>query len=92
MFEAKAWSTFIRVCSLFRCERLNVNIRLILHKAIIILVMSQAFSDWEFAEDTHLLKLQILQNKVLRTIHKFPSCTKVRKCTWLSNYSIFMLA
>jgi hypothetical protein len=32
---------------------------------------------WEFATDTHLLKLQRLQNKVLRTIGNFPRGTPV---------------
>jgi hypothetical protein len=30
------------------------------------------------AADTHLLKLQRMQNKVLRTIGNFPRCTPVR--------------
>jgi hypothetical protein len=34
---------------------------------------------WELAADTYLLKLQCLQNKVLRTINKFPSCTPARE-------------
>jgi hypothetical protein len=33
---------------------------------------------WELAADTYLLKLQRLQNKLLRTIGNFPRCTKVR--------------
>jgi hypothetical protein len=33
---------------------------------------------WEFSADNHLLKLQSLQNKVLRTIRHFPRCTRVR--------------
>jgi hypothetical protein len=32
---------------------------------------------WEFAAETHLLKLQRLQNKVLGTIGNFPRCTSV---------------
>jgi hypothetical protein len=32
---------------------------------------------WEFAADTHLMKLQRLQNKVLRTIGNFPRRTPV---------------
>jgi hypothetical protein len=32
---------------------------------------------WEFMADTHLLKLQHLQNKVLRTIGNFPRHTSV---------------
>jgi hypothetical protein len=34
---------------------------------------------WEFAADTHLIKLQRLQNKVLRTIGNFPRRTPVRE-------------
>jgi hypothetical protein len=33
---------------------------------------------WEFAADNHLLKLQRLQNKFLRTIGNFPRRTPVR--------------
>jgi hypothetical protein len=33
---------------------------------------------WELAADTSLLKLQRLQNKVIRTIGNFPRCTSVR--------------
>jgi hypothetical protein len=33
---------------------------------------------WEFAADNHLLKLQRLQNKVLRNIGKFPRRTQIR--------------
>jgi hypothetical protein len=33
---------------------------------------------WQFATDTHLLKLQRLQNKVLRTTGNFPRRTPVR--------------
>jgi hypothetical protein len=33
---------------------------------------------WEFMAETYLLKLQHLQNKVLRSIGSFPRCTSVR--------------
>jgi hypothetical protein len=33
---------------------------------------------WELAADTHLFKLQHLQNKALRNIGNFPRCTPVR--------------
>jgi hypothetical protein len=33
---------------------------------------------WELVADTYFLKLQRMQNKVLRTILKFPKCTPVR--------------
>jgi hypothetical protein len=39
--------------------------------------MTYACPTWEFAADTHLLKLWRLQNKVLRTIGNFPRHTLV---------------
>jgi hypothetical protein len=41
--------------------------------------MTYASPAWEFVADTHLLKLQRLQNKVLRTIGNFPRRTPVRE-------------
>jgi hypothetical protein len=41
--------------------------------------MTYASPAWEFAASTHLLKLQRLQNKVLRTIGNFPRRTPVRE-------------
>jgi hypothetical protein len=40
--------------------------------------MTNASPAWEFAADGHLVKLQGLQNKVLRTIGNFPRRTPVR--------------
>jgi hypothetical protein len=40
--------------------------------------MTYACSVWEFAAGNHLLKLQQLQNKVLRTTGNFPRRTVVR--------------
>jgi predicted nucleic acid-binding Zn ribbon protein len=40
--------------------------------------MTYACPAWEFAAECHLLKLQRLQNKVLRTIGNFPKRTSVR--------------
>jgi hypothetical protein len=78
MVEAKAFRTFIRVYSLFKSELLSANIKLTLHKALIRSVMTHASPSWEFAEDGYLVKLQRLQNKVLRTIGNLPRRTPVR--------------
>jgi hypothetical protein len=78
MIKAKAFRTFIRIYSLFKIERLSANIKLILHKALIRSVMTYACPAWEFEAESHLLKLQRLQNKVLRTIGNFPRRTLVR--------------
>jgi hypothetical protein len=40
--------------------------------------MTYASTAWEFAADTHPMKLQRLQNKVLRTIGSYRRCTRVR--------------
>jgi hypothetical protein len=40
--------------------------------------MTYASLTWEFAADTHLMKLQRLQNKVFRTIGNFARRTPVR--------------
>jgi hypothetical protein len=40
--------------------------------------VTYACATWEIAADTHLLKLRLLQNKVLRTIANFPRYTPVR--------------
>jgi hypothetical protein len=70
--EAKAFRTFIRLYSVFKRERLHTIIKLTLLKALIRFVMTYACPAWEFAAEAHLLKLQRLQNRVLRTIGHFP--------------------
>jgi hypothetical protein len=40
--------------------------------------MTYASPAWEFAADTHLIKLQRLQNKVLHTIGNYRRLTRVR--------------
>jgi hypothetical protein len=40
--------------------------------------MTYACPAWEFAAESHLLKLQRLQIRVLRTTGNFPRCTLVR--------------
>jgi hypothetical protein len=58
MIEAKAFRTFIRIYSIFKSERLFVNIKLTLHTALISSVMTYACPAWEVAAECHLLKLQ----------------------------------
>jgi hypothetical protein len=77
--EAKTFRTFSRVYCLFRSEWLSANIKLTLYKKMIRSVMTYACPTWEFAADTHLLKLQCVQNKVLCITGKFPMCTLVHK-------------
>jgi hypothetical protein len=78
MIETKAFRTFIRIYSQFKSERLSTNFKLTFHKALIRSAMTYACPAWEFAAEFHLLKLQRIQNKVLRTIENFPRRTSVR--------------
>jgi hypothetical protein len=78
MIEAKAFRTFIRIYSLFKCERLSANIKLNLHTAVIRSVMTYACPAWKITADTCPLKLQRPQSKMLRTTGNFPRCTPVR--------------
>jgi hypothetical protein len=64
--EAKAFRTFIRLYSVFKTQRLSVNIKLTFHKALIRSVMTYVCPAWEFQTETYLLKLQCLQNNVIR--------------------------
>jgi hypothetical protein len=79
MIEAMAFRIFIRVYYLFKSERLSANIKLTLHKALIRSIMTYAIPAWKSAADTHLIKLQRLQNKVFRNTGNFPRRTLVRK-------------
>jgi hypothetical protein len=78
MSEAEAFRTFIRIYSPYKSERLSANIKLTLHKALVRSVITYACPAWELAADTDLLKLQRLQNKVLRTNGNFQWFTPVR--------------
>jgi hypothetical protein len=77
MIEAKAFRTFIRIYSLFKSERLISRIKVTLYKALIRSVMTSACTACELAADTYLLKLQHMQNKVLRNIRNFSRYTSV---------------
>jgi hypothetical protein len=47
-------------------------------KVLIMSAMTYACPAWEFAAETHLLKLKCLHNRVLRTTGNFPRHTSVR--------------
>jgi hypothetical protein len=53
-------------------------LKLTVNKILIKSIMTYTCPASEFAADNHLLKLQRLQNKVLRTIRTFPRLTPVR--------------
>jgi hypothetical protein len=58
-------------------ERLSTNITLTLYKALIRSVITYASPTWEYAADGHPLKLQRLQNRVLRATGNLDRCTPV---------------
>jgi hypothetical protein len=65
---AKALVTYIKTYSLFRIERLSINIKVIRYKALFRSIIVYAYPTWEYAAGAHLLKLQPLENRVLRAI------------------------
>jgi hypothetical protein len=75
---AKALGTYIRTYSIFKSKHLNANIKLIMYRALIRSLMTYACPTYEFAADTHLMKLQRLQNRVLRAISNLDRRTPVR--------------
>jgi hypothetical protein len=77
MTEAKAFTTFTIIYSLFKIERLSATIKLTHHKALNITVMPLLTPPVN-SHTRGLSKLQRLQNKVYRTTGKFPRCTPVR--------------
>jgi len=62
----------------FKSERLSVNTKLTLYKALIRSITTYACPACEFAADSHVLKLQRLQNKPLQTTDNVPRRTPTR--------------
>jgi hypothetical protein len=71
--------TYVRTYSLLRSKCLITNIKLALYKALIRSVMTYAYPTWEYVADVRLLKLQRLQNRVVRATGNIDRCTSVRK-------------
>jgi hypothetical protein len=81
MIDAKAFRTFIRIYSIFRSDRLSANIKLTLHKALLRSVMTYVcLPRLGICYRYPNLKLQRLQNKVLRTTGKFRSAHQSASC------------
>jgi hypothetical protein len=74
----KTLQTFVQTYSLLKSEKLGIKTKMKLYKALIRSKMTYACPTWESAADTHILKLQRLQNKVLRVIGGLPRRTPVR--------------
>jgi hypothetical protein len=78
MTEVKTFRTFIRIYSLFKSERVSINIKPNPHKALIRSEMMYTCAAWHLAAGTYLLKLQRLQNNVLRAAGNFQRCIPIR--------------
>jgi hypothetical protein len=85
---SKALATYTVTYSLLKNEHLNVNIKLTLRKALIG-SMVYACPTWEYVADTHLLKPQLLQNRVLSAVASVDRCTLVCRMhmAYKSSYS-----
>jgi hypothetical protein len=70
-----ALRTFVRIYSLMKSERLSIKPKLTLYKALIRFKMTYAWPAWESATNNHLMKLQCLQNKILRVTGSLPRRT-----------------
>mgnify|MGYP002716494189 CR=1 FL=1 len=73
----KATARYIQLYSLFKSPALSLSTKIILYKAVVRSVMTYAGGIWKFAAKTHKNKLQVLQNKILRTISGFSLDTKI---------------
>jgi len=78
LIVTKALRTFVQIYSLLKIEKLSDKANMTLYKALIRSKMTYACPAWETAADTHLIKLQRLQNKVLRLIGDLPRRTPMR--------------
>jgi hypothetical protein len=71
----KTLRTFVQIYSLLKSEKLSIKNKMTFCKALIRSKMTYACPAWESAAVTHLMKLQRLQNKVLRVIGGLPRRT-----------------
>jgi hypothetical protein len=69
---------FIRISPFLKSERLSIKSKLTFYKALIRSKMTYACPAWEFAADSHVIALQRLQNRVVRTTAKLPRRTPTR--------------
>jgi hypothetical protein len=74
---AKAIVSYVRIHSIFKSKHLSANIKLVMYRAIIRLIMTSACSSWDVVADTYQMKLQCLQNRVLCAICKLYRFTLV---------------
>jgi hypothetical protein len=64
----KELRTFLQMYSLLKSEKLSIRTKMTLYKALIRSKLTYVCPTWETAADKRLMKLQRLQNKLLRVI------------------------
>jgi hypothetical protein len=69
--KSKALRTFIIIYSLYEYERLSVQIKLTLYKALSMSVMTYGYPAWDLAAYIHLLKLQRLKRNFSTLLKMF---------------------
>jgi hypothetical protein len=72
LIVTKAMRTFMQIYFLHTSEKLNIKSKMTLYEALIRSKLTYACPAWESAADMHLIKLQCLQNKVLRVTGGLP--------------------
>jgi hypothetical protein len=70
--------TAAKALGIFKSKHLSAHIKLLVYRALMRSIMTYACPTWGFAADTHLTKLQRLQNRVLRAIGNLDRITLVR--------------
>jgi hypothetical protein len=88
---AKASGTYIRTYCTLKSKHLGANLKLIVYRALIRSIKTHACPTWEFAANTHLIKLQRLQNRVLRTVGNLDRRTPVPDLHWRSKFYTCMI-
>jgi len=74
----KALLIFRSIYPILKTERLSVGTNLIIYKALIRSMLTYFCPAWEFAADSHLVKLQRLQKRALHTIGNLPRPISIR--------------
>jgi predicted PP-loop superfamily ATPase len=64
----KALQTFCQIYPLLKSEKLDTSTKLTLYKILIRSKMTYACPTWESAANSHLMKPQRLQNRILRVV------------------------
>lgn len=75
----KAYGSLMKLYPLLNYNsKLNPHVGVVMYKALLRPIITYACPVWGHAAKTHINRLQIFQNKVLRIATKLPQCTPIR--------------